>query len=182
MQGKSELAQQLEADACQGADPLLRTVLPHTRALCLAANQGEESGLRESAGSVCAGRARTAPLCMCGRLPTTAVFQNAGRPVAPASVRLAADQWPPGCLGYAFNLIRPRLKDSRPGLLYALVSGALAALLLSALSGFISNTLPACVVCRPHRLGACWCLRLWTRQPSTVNTRALCAAAACQTL
>eukprot|EP00775_Hariotina_reticulata_P002831 gene2831-3124_t len=34
---------------------------------------------------------------------------------------LAANQWPPGCLGYAVNLMRPLISHSRKGLLYAQV-------------------------------------------------------------
>ncbi|KAF8056436.1 SMCHD1 [Scenedesmus sp. PABB004] len=32
---------------------------------------------------------------------------------------LAAEEWPPGCLGYAVNLVRPALPGTRKGLMYA---------------------------------------------------------------
>ena len=41
MQGMSELAQQLLADACQGTDPPLPMPLPHTRQLSLLGNSSE---------------------------------------------------------------------------------------------------------------------------------------------
>jgi hypothetical protein len=40
---------------------------------------------------------------------------------------LAANQWPPGCLGYAVNLMRPLISNSRKGLLYAQVRRSRAA-------------------------------------------------------
>jgi hypothetical protein len=41
MQGMSELAQQLLADACQGTDPPLPMPLPHTRQLSLLSTNSE---------------------------------------------------------------------------------------------------------------------------------------------
>ena len=36
-----------------------------------------------------------------------------------------ADQWPDGCLGYAYNLVRPVRAGHRAAVLYPLLSGTL---------------------------------------------------------
>lgn len=46
---------------------------------------------------------------------------SAGRALPPGAT-LAADQWPPGCLGFAVNLMRPALPSTRNSLMFSQVS------------------------------------------------------------
>lgn len=48
------------------------------------------------------------------------LLSDAGRP-PPADANLAADQWPPGCLGFAVNLVRPAMPNTRHNLMYSQV-------------------------------------------------------------
>ncbi|KXZ46758.1 hypothetical protein GPECTOR_41g723 [Gonium pectorale] len=80
MRNASAEARELQAAACEGSDPPLAMLLPHTRTLL----------------SISPDRARAA---------------GASGP--------AADEWPPGCLGYAVNLVRPVIPGHRGSLFYS---------------------------------------------------------------
>lgn len=51
----------------------------------------------------------------------------------PAGATLAADQWPPGCLGFAVNLVRPALPNTRHSLMFSQVRPAAVLFLHSVL-------------------------------------------------
>jgi len=81
MRNVTERALQLMADACEGTDPPLQMLLPHTRVL-------------------------------------------RGNP-PPSNCQLQAEEWPPGCLGYAINLVRPAMKGIRGTILYSQIGRTL---------------------------------------------------------
>jgi len=103
----SALARTLVAAACQGADPPLPFPLPHAKVLLAhgarmkAAQQGGNGNASSSSAS------------------------NALVAAAPPKGVPAADEWPEGCLGYAFNLVRPTKKGARAALLYPLLGQTL---------------------------------------------------------
>lgn len=53
---------------------------------------------------------------------------TAGNSAGQQGARLGADEWPEGCVGYAFNLVRPALKGHRASLLYPMLGQTLVSL------------------------------------------------------
>ena len=103
----SSLARTLVAAACQGSDAPLPFPLPHAKVL-LAHGARKRQAQQQQQG----GRAAPSP-------------SNALVAAAPPKGVPAADEWPEGCLGYAFNLVRPTKKGARAALLYPLLGQTL---------------------------------------------------------
>lgn len=125
--GASEHAHVLQRAACRGTDPPLALPLPHTKAINVLRERGEQhAGIRLREGCVpdvvwiAACTSRTAepaePACCPRCLPS---------PLAADGVGMAASDWPIGCLGYACNLVRPLHRGHRASLLANLLGGAL---------------------------------------------------------
>ena len=112
----SALARALVAAACQGSDAPLPFPLPHAKVLLAHGarmkaqhQQQQQRGNKEPSSSSAA----------------AAVNPNALVAAAPPKGVPAADEWPEGCLGYAFNLLRPTKKGARAALLYPLLGQTL---------------------------------------------------------
>ena len=55
---------------------------------------------------------------------------------------LGPNEWPEGCLGYAFNLVRPCLRGYRAQLLYPMLGQALVSCIQTCLLSFLNSDRP----------------------------------------
>ena len=128
MRGVTPLASRLAADAAAGGDPPLPMVLPHTRMLAALAERGAQGGGAPSrARRLVVTPSQPEPPHPTPQPPPPAPPPPTPRPppppghAPPRGAGLAADEWPPGCVGYAANLLRPAVPGTRGTVLYAQV-------------------------------------------------------------
>lgn len=111
----SSLARALVAAACRGSDAPLPLPLPHAKVLLAhgARRRAQQQQQQQQQGQPGppAAAAAAASLALVAAAPPRGVP--------------AADEWPEGCLGYAFNLVRPTRKGARAALLYPLLGQTL---------------------------------------------------------
>lgn len=129
--------------ACAGTDKPVPTPLPHTRALSGMRDAGGRSGLcwERLRAAQCRGSPALPPFvqlfCTASHASTEGGYHRASRweltqhcpplsaPQAGGRYELGAQDWPAGCLGYAYNLIRPVARGQRGGVLAGLLGPTL---------------------------------------------------------
>lgn len=135
MRNVSALAARLGAEASEGSDPPLPMVLPHTRILHAMSERGAaRRGWGRKLACVCRGVRAASSAARPARVhrrrrrlrphparapPARRIHPPGHQP--PRGADLGLDEWPPGCVGFAANLLRPAVPGTRPTVMYAQV-------------------------------------------------------------